>query len=149
MKVNSVHERVFAATADELAALVADFERIWPTEIGPVPRPVGGRVYQAGMMVWEEFDRPGAIRAFRVVSPNALRGEHWFDLERVHEGVRLRHTIAGEAVGEYETIWRERIEPAHDQILDALLDKIELVVSGPSTKLIPSRRPGCTQARRP
>jgi hypothetical protein len=149
MKVNSVHERVFAATADELAALVADFERIWPTEIGPVPRPVGGRVYQAGMMVWEEFDRPGAIRAFRVVSPNALRGEHWFDLERVHEGVRLRHTIAGEAVGEYETIWRERIEPAHDQILDALLDKIELVVSGPSTKLIPSRWPGSTQARRP
>jgi hypothetical protein len=132
MKVNNVHERVFAATADELAALVADFDRIWPTEIGPVPRPVGGRVYQAGMMVWEEFDRPGAIRAFRVVSPNALRGEHWFDLERVHEGVRLRHTIAGEAVGEYETIWRERIEPAHDQILDALLDKIELVVSGPS-----------------
>jgi hypothetical protein len=120
MKVNNVHERVFAATADELAALVADFDRIWPTEIGPVPRPVGG-----------------------------LRGEHWFDLERVHEGVRLRHTIAGEAVGEYETIWRERIEPAHDQILDALLDKIELVVSGPSTKLIPSRRPGCTQARRP
>jgi hypothetical protein len=137
MKVKNVHERVFAATADELAALVADFDRIWPTEIGPVPRPVGGRVFQAGPMVWEEFDRPGAIRAFRVVRPEALRGEHWFDLERVEEGVRLRHTIAGEAVAEFETIWRERIEPAHDQILDALLDKIELLVSGPSTEPIP------------
>jgi hypothetical protein len=31
MKVNNVHERVFAATADELATLVADFDRIWPT----------------------------------------------------------------------------------------------------------------------
>jgi hypothetical protein len=58
------------------------------------------------MMVWEEFDRPGATRAFRVASPDALRGEHWFELERVDEGVRLRHTIAGDAVGEYETIWR-------------------------------------------
>jgi hypothetical protein len=28
MKVNNVHERVFAATADELAALIADFDRI-------------------------------------------------------------------------------------------------------------------------
>jgi hypothetical protein len=137
MKVKNVHERVFAATADELAALVADFDRIWPTEIGPVPRPVGGRVFQAGPMVWEEFDRPGAIRAFRVVRPEALRGEHWFDLERVDEGVRLRHTIAGEAVAEFETIWRERIEPAHDQILDALLDKIELLVSGPSPEAVP------------
>jgi hypothetical protein len=133
MKVNNVHERVFAATADELAALVGDFDRIWPTEIAPVPRPVGGRVYQAGMMVWEEFDRPGAIRAFRVVSSDGLRGEHWFDVESVAEGVRLRHTIAGEAVGNCESIWRERIEPAHDQILDALLDKIELLVSGSST----------------
>ena len=135
--MKNVHERVFAATADELAALVADFDRIWPTEIGPAPRPVGGRVYQAGLMVWEEFDRPGAIRAFRVVRPEALRGEHWFDLERVDEGVRLRHTIAGEAVAEFETIWRERIEPAHDQILDALLDKIELLVSGPSPEAVP------------
>ncbi len=133
MKVKKVHERVFAATADEVAALVADFDRIWPTEIGPMPRPLGGRVYQAGLMVWEEFDCPGAIRAFRIVSPDALRGEHWFDLEGVEEGVRLRHTIAGETVGEYETIWRERIEPAHDQILDALLDRIQLLVRAPST----------------
>ena len=132
MKVISVHERVFAATAEELAALVADFGRIWPTEIEAAPRPVGGRVYQAGTMAWEEFDRPGAIRAFRVVSPAGLRVEHWFDLERVDEGVRLRHTLAGEAVGEYETIWRQRIAPAHDRVLDALLDKIEAALSGPS-----------------
>jgi hypothetical protein len=132
MKVNNVHEGVFGAAADELAALVADFDRICPTDIGPVPRPVVGRVYRAGMMVWEEFDRRGAIRAFRVVRPEALRAEHWFDLERVDEGLRLRHTIAGEAVGGYESIWCERT-PAHDQVLDALLGKIEVVLSGPST----------------
>ena len=64
-------------------------------------------------MIWEEFDRPGAVRAFRAVSPAALGAEHWLDLECFDEGVRLRHTIAGEAVGEYEAVWREQIEPTH------------------------------------
>jgi hypothetical protein len=129
MKVNNRQARVFAVTVDQLSALVADFDSVWPTEITPAPRRLGGRRYRAGIMVWEEFDRPGAIRAFRVVSPEALRAEHWFDLERVGEGVRLRHTIAGEAVGEYETIWRERIEPTHGRVFAALFDKIEMALS--------------------
>jgi hypothetical protein len=129
MKMNNLHERVFSTTADQLAVLVADWDRIWPTDIGAAPRPLGGRLYKAGIMVWEEYDRPGAIRAFRVISPEALRAEHWFDLERVDEGVRLRHTIAGEAVGKYETIWREQIRPLHDQIIEALFDKIATALS--------------------
>jgi hypothetical protein len=132
MKVNNRHERVFAATADELAALVADFDGIWPTEICAPPRPLGGRLYEAGMMVWEEFDLPGTIRAFRVVSPESLRAGHWFDLERLDAGVRLRHTIVGEAVSEHEAIWRERIEPVHDQVLEALFDRIETALSRPA-----------------
>jgi hypothetical protein len=37
----------------------------------------------------------------------------------------VRHTVEGCAVGEYETIWRERIEPLHDLIREALLDNVE------------------------
>jgi len=76
-------------------------------------------------MVWEEFERPGAIRAFRVILPEELQGEHWFDAQPVAGGTLVRHTIDGEAVGEYEAIWRDRIEPAHDRILEAVLDNIE------------------------
>ena len=125
MKINNCQERVFAATVDELAALVADFDRVWPTEITAAPRQVGRRLYRAGIMVWEEFDRPGATRAFRVVSPEGLQAEHWFNLEHIDEGVRLRHTIAGEAVGEYETVWCEQIEPTHGRVFAALFDRIE------------------------
>lgn len=125
MKVYNCQERVFAAKVDELAALVADFDQVWPREIAAAPRQVGRRLYRAGIMVWEEFDRPGATRAFRVVSPEGLRAEHWFDLEQVAEGVRLRHTIAGEALGEYETVWCEQIEPTHARIFAAIFDKIE------------------------
>jgi hypothetical protein len=32
----------------------------------------------------------------------------------------LRHAIDGEAFEEYEEIWRERIEPGHDPVIEAL-----------------------------
>ena len=75
-------------------------------------------------MLWEEYDRPGAARAFRVTRPAELQGEHWFELGVAQGGTVLRHTIQGCVAGKYETIWRERIEPLHDLILEALLDNI-------------------------
>jgi len=133
MKVRKIHERTIAATPDQIGQLLADFEGIWPTQIAPAPRAQGERLYKTSMMLWQEYDRPGAARAFRVVSPAELQGEHWFELERVPAGTLIRHTVQGEALGDYEAIWRDRIEPGHDIILEALLDKIE-------TALAPARK---------
>ena len=129
MKIRNHHERVVGAPPERVAALIADFDRIWPTEIAPAPRPQGDRLYDAGPMLWEELDRPGAARAFRVVRPDGLRAEHWFELEPADAATVLRHTIEGCAVGRYEAIWRERIEPLHDLILEALLDRVEAAVA--------------------
>jgi hypothetical protein len=41
----------------------------------------------------------------------------------------LRHTVDGYADGRYEAIWRERIEPGHDVVLEALFDHVETAVS--------------------
>jgi hypothetical protein len=120
---------VVAAPPERVAGLVADFDAIWPTQIAPPPRPLGGGRYKEAPMVWEEFERPGAIRAFRVILPEELRGEHWFEAHPVDDGTLVRHTILGEAAGEYEAIWQERIEPAHDLILEALLDNIQAAVT--------------------
>jgi hypothetical protein len=125
MNVSNRHERVVAATPEQVAALVADFERVWPTQIVPAPRLRGDRLYKAGMMLWKEFERHGAVRAFRVVSPEGLQAEHWFEVERVADQTLLRHTVEGEAVGACEAVWREQIEPVHDLVLEALLDKVE------------------------
>ena len=86
-------------------------------------------MYDAGLMLWEEFDRPGAARAFRVVRPDELQGEHWFELEPVEGATVVRYTIEGCVVGRYEAIWRERIEPRHGLILEALLDNVEAAVA--------------------
>jgi hypothetical protein len=129
MKIRNCHERTVAAPPERIAALIADFERFWPTEIGPAPRLQGHRLYEAGLMLWEEFDRPGTARAFRVVRPDELRVEHWFELEPAEGATVVRHTIEGCAVGKYEAIWRKRIEPAHDLLLEVLLDKVEAAVA--------------------
>ena len=125
MKIKNRHERVVAAPPERIAALIADFDRVWPTQIAPAPRRHGHRLYDAGPMLWEEFDRPGAARAFRVVRPDELQGEHWFELELGEDVTVVRHTLEGRAAGQYEAIWRERIGPLHDLILEALLDNIE------------------------
>ena len=125
MKIRNRHERIIVAPPERVAALIADFDRIWPRQIAPAPRRHGHRSYEAGLMLWEEFDRPGAARAFRVVRPDELQGEHWFELGSAEVATVLRHTLEGCAIGRYEAIWRERIEPLHDLILEALLDNVE------------------------
>jgi hypothetical protein len=129
MKVSNRHERMVAAPPARIAALIADFDRVWPTQIAPAPRRQGPRLYDAGLMVWEEFDRPGAARAFRVVKPDELQGEHWFELEPAEGATVVRYMVEGCAVGRYEAIWCERIEPLHDRILEALLDNLEAAVA--------------------
>jgi ketosteroid isomerase-like protein len=129
LNVRNRHERVVAATPERVAALVADFEQVWPTQIVPAPRLRGDRLYEAGLMLWQEFDRPGAVRAFRVISPEGLLAEHWFEVERLADQTLLRHRVEGEAVGACEAVWREQIEPSHDLVLEALLDKVEAAVA--------------------
>ena len=123
------HERVISATPEQLAGLLSDLDAIWPTQIAPAPRPLGDGRYEAPPMIWEEFERPGAIRAFRVILPEELQGQHWFEVQAVDGGTLVRHTVDGEALGKYEAIWRDRIEPRHDLILEALLDNIEAAVA--------------------
>jgi hypothetical protein len=129
MKIRSHHERIVAAPPERIAVVIADFDRVWPTEIAPAPRRQGHRLYDAGLMLWEEFDRPGAARAFRVVRPDELQAEHWFELELAEGATVLRHTLEGCAVGKYEAIWRDRIEPLHNLILEALLDNVVAAVA--------------------
>ena len=129
MKITNCHERILKASPEAIAPLIADFDRIWPTEIGPPPRQVEDRLYEAGRMLWEEFDRPGALRAFRVIRPGEMRLEHWFEAETAGGATILRHTVDGYVDGRYEAIWRERIEPGHDVELEALFDHVEAAIA--------------------
>jgi hypothetical protein len=128
MKVRDCHERWVAAAPDRITALIADFDLVWPAQLAPTPREVGPGRYDAGLMIWQEVERPGAARAFRVASPEEIRGEHWFELVPDGSGTVVRHTIEATAAGRYEAVWAERIGPKHGVIMEALLDKVQALV---------------------
>ena len=129
MKIRNRHERTFTAPPQQIAELISDFRRIWPAQLAPAPRLLGHRLYDAGPMLWEELDRPGAARAFRVIRPDELQAEHWFELGSSASGTVLRHTVDGRVSGKYEAIWSDRIEPLHDLILEALLDNVQAAIA--------------------
>ena len=122
MKIYNVHEREVDGSVAEVAELL-DVVALWPTEITPAPRPEG-EALRIGPMLWQETEREGSVLAFRVVSPEALDAEHWFDATRRDGGTTLRHTVSGRAEGDAEAVWRQ-IEPLHDRILEAMLDRVE------------------------
>jgi acyl dehydratase len=128
-EISTRHERIIATMPERIATLIADFDRVWPTEIAPAPRLRDDGLYDAGVMLWQEVDRPGAARAFRVVKPDEMPAEHWFELEPAEGGTVVRLTVQGHVAGKYEAIWSERIQPLHDRILEALFDNIEAAVA--------------------
>lgn len=124
MEIRNVHERIVAGEPQQVARLLGDFDEIWPDDVARAPRYFGDGVYAAAPMVWEEIARPGAARAFRVIHPPELEAEHWFEVSAAPSGTVVRHIVAGEAHADLADTWRTRIEPIHDRILEALLDRI-------------------------
>jgi hypothetical protein len=54
MKIHNRHQRLVRATSDQVAALVADFDAIWPTQIAPAPRDeVGAGEVEAALLEHE------------------------------------------------------------------------------------------------
>ena len=125
MKVHNVHERRLATPPREVEALFANMDQLWPTHVFPAPKPDDGRL-RIGMMLWEPIRRDDSPAAFRVIDPDDFPAEHWFEVEPDGDGgTTLRHTIDGEAVGAFEPVWRERIEPLHDAYIEALFDRAQ------------------------
>jgi hypothetical protein len=123
VRILNTHERQIDASVDEVTELL-DVVELWPTEIVPAPSPEGDGL-RIGPMLWQREEREGSPLAFRVTSPADLRAEHWFEARPLQGQTVLRHTVAGTAEGEGEAVWT-RIEPLHDRIMEAILDRVEV-----------------------
>ena len=123
MKVDNVHERLLTAAAEDVTALFADMDRLWPT-VSPVPEPESDLI-RVGKMLWRPVERDGSPRAYDIVEPEEFRASHWFEVDDGERGTVLRHTVRGEAVGAFEPVWRDRMEPRHDAYIEAVFDRAE------------------------
>jgi hypothetical protein len=129
VKVRNVHERLLAAPPEQVAALFENMDPLWPTDVFPAPEPEDGAL-RIGPMVWQPVARGAAPAAFRIVSPREFPAEHWFEVEPDGTGgTTLRHTVEGEAVGSFEAIWREQVEPLHNAYIEALFDRAQEAAS--------------------
>jgi hypothetical protein len=122
VKVHNVHERALSAAPERVSALLEDIDRLWPT---PVPTPEDGML-RLGLMLWKREDRA----SYRIVAPPEFPARHWFDVASDGSGgTILRHTVDGEAVGDFKEIWRDRVEPMHDVYIETLFDHAEEALS--------------------
>jgi hypothetical protein len=125
MRVHNVHERALAAAPETVVALFGEMEELWPTHVFPAPEP-DGEALRLGMMVWQPVERVGSPQAYDIVAPEGFNASHWFEVgEGADGGAILRHTVTGEAVGEFEPAWRDRIEPLHNAYMEALFDRAQ------------------------
>jgi hypothetical protein len=61
-----------------------------------------------------------------VISPESCGSSTGSRGQPVAGGTLIRHTVEGEAFGDYEAIWRDKIKPGHDPFIGAMFDNIEL-----------------------
>jgi hypothetical protein len=125
VKVHNVHERTLAAPPADVEALFGNMDALWPTPAFPAPEPADGSRVSLGSMLWEPVEREGAAKAYRIVGPDEFPAEHWFEVRADADGCVLRHTVEGEAVGEFEEVWRERVGPLHDAYIEAMFDRAQ------------------------
>ncbi len=129
MRVHNVHERPLTAAPAKVEALFADIEGLWPTHAFPAPQQQGDAL-RLGTMLWQPVDRPGAARAYEIVAPAGFHASHWFEVdEGSNGGAILRHTVEGEAVGDFEATWRDSIEPLHNAYIEAMFDRAQEVLA--------------------
>jgi len=124
VKVHNVHERAVTGSPEAVSALFDHIQRLWPAP-GRGPKPEGDSL-RVGPMLWRPVERDGAVLAYDIVEPETFRASHWFEVAPQSEGgALLRHTVAGEALGEFEQVWRDRIEPLHNAYIEAVFDRAE------------------------
>ena len=129
MKVHNVHERRIAATPEAVIELFDDPEQLRPVLRFPAPEPAGD-LLRIGPMLWQPVERGGAALAFDIVEPEGFPASHWFEIGAGADGrATLSHTIEGEAVGEFEPVWRDRIKPMHDAYIEAIFDRLEAALA--------------------
>ncbi|WP_328614381.1 SRPBCC family protein [Amycolatopsis sp. NBC_00355] len=130
--VRNVHTRRFPRPVplELLATLGTGDDRLWPVADWPPTRldgpPVPGTTAGHGPVRYVvEVVSPDRLR-FRFTAPKGLHGYHEFTIS----GDTLTHVLAGTLHGWARLSWPLVFRPLHDALLEQLLDRAELAVTG-------------------
>jgi hypothetical protein len=142
MRIVNVHERILPATVEQVGALLDGLggpnDRLWPSDRWPglplrFDRPLGvGASGGHGPIRYrvEEYE-PGHRVVFRFSERMGIDGTHRLEVDDSQGVTELRHVLEGR-LKDAAAIrnWRLVIHPLHDAVLEDLLDRAELAVTG-------------------
>ncbi|MFD7826558.1 SRPBCC family protein [Kitasatospora sp. NPDC059803] len=141
MGVYNVHERLLAAKASEVGALVDSLsggpaDRLWAHPNWPAmefdrPLAVGATGGHGPVRYTVTAYVPGVWVRFTFSGPRGFHGFHEFTVLPVdEERTVLRHTLAMKAGGLERLTWPAAWRPMHDACLEDGLDRAELACTG-------------------
>lgn len=141
MAVYNVHERLLAAKASEVGALIDTIsggpaDRLWPGEAWPpVTFDRGLKVGSAGghgpIRYTVSSYVPATWLRFTFTGPRGFHGFHEFAVLPVDDDrTVLRHTLAMRTTGLARLTWPLAFRALHDALLEDSLDRGELACTG-------------------
>ncbi|WP_405495262.1 SRPBCC family protein [Streptomyces sp. NBC_00096] len=141
MGVYNVHERLLAAKASEVGALIDSLaggaaDRLWPHPDWPAvefdrPLAVGASGGHGPVRYTVTAYVPGVWIRFAFGGPRGFHGFHEYAVLPVDEGrTVLRHTLAMKTSGLARLTWPAAYRPMHDACLEDSLDRAELACTG-------------------
>ncbi|MCZ4538422.1 hypothetical protein O4159_23800 [Gordonia terrae] len=101
-------------------------------------RPLGvGATGTHGTIIAYEY---GKLIRFRFPSGTGVCGTHAFTVDDAGQGwLRVGHEVVAEAGLATWLVWKAVIEPAHDTVLEQLLDRLQAAVDRlPANPVVPS-----------
>jgi hypothetical protein len=130
--VRNVHERHFAAPADQVGLLIEGLaspnDRLWPSSRWPrmrLDRPlqVGAAGGHGPIRYHVETHEPGRTVRFRLTAPGGFDGFHSFEVVPADDqGTILRHVLEMNARGLAVLTWPLIFRPLHDALVEDGLD---------------------------
>jgi hypothetical protein len=139
MRVHNVHQRLLPGPPERVGALIDGLagpdDRLWPGDRWPPirfdrPLGVGADGGHGPIRYRVEAYEPGRRVAFRFTRPGLDGGHHLEAQPAAGGAVLLRHVAEGRLSGRMLVAWPLVIRHLHDALLEDLLDRAELALTG-------------------
>jgi hypothetical protein len=139
MRIDNVHERTVIGGPAEVGPLLARLgqpdDPLYPPSWPPMRYPDGIVVGSRGTHGVVSAYEPGRLLELRFPDGMGITGAHAFTVTPLGDGTsRVRHAVDADATPVMWLAWKIVIEPAHDAVLEELLDRLATAIGTPPVR---------------
>jgi hypothetical protein len=145
MRIDNVHERIVSSGPAEIGPLLARLgqpdDPLYPPSWPPMRYDGGVAVGARGTHGIVSAYEPGRLLELSFPPGMGITGKHAFTVTPLGDGrSRVRHVVDADATPVMWLVWSVAIRPAHDAVLEELLDRLATATGTPPVRpAVPSR----------